>query len=305
MESALSDARLISVLEKIKKTSQALEIDPEEKGRSVSYRGMVDDDTPAHFMCFPFCMDSLIQVADMNLEFFHVRFLLNCLTKGMEKNLFVCLMGGKILGLVYLTLRKRPFYKGLEIKYIATLRGKTGNQTESAFQAPRGVGAFLVAGVWMLWKTQFGNINEISLDSEIGARRFYERVGFESRGLSGYVLKAPKGYLLKAILIMANNCQDLRKRVIDEIGTVLEKQTKFLRKKAKNEKEQTARRVVVSAVKECLKPDANPVLARKAMSILSKYKKKIPESEELIRFAAEHGAGMKKPCLSFFSLKLI
>jgi hypothetical protein len=287
MESNLSDARLISVLEKIKKNSQALEIDPEEEGPSVSYRGMVDDDTPANFMCFPFCMDSLIQVADMNLEFFHVRFLLNCLTKGMEKNLFVCLMGGKILGLVYLTLKKRPFYKGLEIKYIATLRGKTGNQTESPFQAPRGVGAFLVAGVWMLWKTQLGNINEIYLDSEIGARRFYERVGFESRGLSGYVLKAPKGYLLKAILIMANNCQDLRKSVIDEIGTVLEKQTKFLRKKAKTEKEQTARRGVISSVKECLKPDANPVLAKRAMSILSKYKKKIPEPEELIRFALE------------------
>jgi hypothetical protein len=149
------------------------------------------------------------------------------------------------------------------------------------------VGAFLVAGVWMLWKTQLGNINEIYLDSEIGARRFYERVGFESRGLSGYVLKAPKGYLLKAILIMANNCQDLRKSVIDEIGTVLEKQTKFLRKKAKTEKEQTARRGVISSVKECLKPDANPVLAKRAMSILSKYKKKIPESEELIRFALE------------------
>ena len=184
--------------------------------------------------------------------------------------------------------------KGLEIKYIATLRGKTGDPTEPAFQVPRGVGAFLVAGVWMIWKTGLGNVNEISLDSEIGARRFYEAVGFESRGLSGYVLKAPKGYLLKAILIMANNCRDLRKSVIDEIGTVVGKQTKLLRKRAKNEKEQSARSVVIASIKECLKSETHPEFARAAISMLSKYKKKIPESEELIRFASEQGSGNAK-----------
>ena len=278
---------LILTLEKVKQNSRSLEIDPEEKDRSILYRGVVDNVTQAYFMRFPFCMDSLIQLADMNLEFFHVRFLLNCLVKGVEKNLFVCLVAGKILGLVYLSLKERPFYKGLEIKYIATLRGKTGNQTESSFQAPRGVGAFLVAGVWMLWKTRLGNVNEISLDSEIGARRFYEMAGFESRGLSGYVLKAPKGYLLKTILIMANNCQGLRKSVIDEIGTVLEKQVRGLRKKAKNQKEQAERKVVIDAIKECIKQGANPVLANRAMSILTKYKTKIPESEDIIKSAKE------------------
>jgi hypothetical protein len=290
----LTDEGLISVLEKIKKNSQALKIDPEEKDSSVLYRGVVDDTKSAYFMCFPFCMDSLMQVADMNLEFFHVRFLLNCLSRGMGKNLFVCLMDGKILGLIYLTLKERTFYKGLEIRYIATLRGKTGDPTEPAFQAPRGVGAFLVAGVWMLWKTGLGNVNEISLDSEIGARRFYEAVGFKSRGLSEYVLKVPKGYLMKAILIMANNCQDLRKSVIEEIGTVIGKQTKLLRKKAKNEKEQSARSVVIASIKECLKSEAHPEFAKAAISMLNKYKKKIPESEELIRFASEQGSGNAK-----------
>ena len=152
----------------------------------------------------------------------------------------------------------------------------------------------MVAGVWMLWKTQLGNINEISLDSEIGARRFYERVGFESRGLSGYVLKAPKGYLLKAILIMANNCQDLRKGVIDDIGVVIEKKIKLLRKKAKSKKDESERKVVIASIKECLKSEAHPEFAKAAISMLSKYKKKIPESEELIRFASEHGAGNVK-----------
>ena len=290
LESVQKEKDLISFLRKIKKNSQTLEIDPEEKDSPLLYRGVVDDTKPAYFMCFPFCMNSLMQVADMNLEFFHVRFLLNCLARGVEKNLFICLMDGKILGLVYLTIKERTFYKGLEIKYIATLRGKAGDPTERTFQAPRGVGVFLVAGIWMLWKTALAKAREVSLDSEIGARRFYEAVGFESRGLSGYVLKTPKGYLLKAILIIANNCQDLRKSVIEEIVAVIEKQIKGLRKKAKKEKEQSAKRVVIDAIKECIKPGANPVLAKRAMSILIKYKKKIPESEELIRFASEHGA---------------
>ena len=277
-------------LEKIKKNSHALEIDSEEKVSSVSFRGVVDGDTPAHFVCFPFCMDSLMQVGNMNLEFFHVRFLLNCLSRGMEKNLFVCLMDGKILGLVYLTLKERAFYKGLEIKYLATLRGKTGDPIEPAFQSPRGVGAFLVAGVWMLWKTGPGNVDEIALYSEIGARQFYEAVGFKSRGLSEYVLKVPKGYLLKAILNMANNCKDLRKSVIEEIGTVIGKQAKLLRKKAKNEKEQSARSVVIASIKECLKSEAYPEFAKAAISMLRKYKKKIPESEELIRLASAEGS---------------
>ena len=152
----------------------------------------------------------------------------------------------------------------------------------------------MVAGVWMLWKTGPGNINELSLDSEIGARRFYEAVGFEPRGLSGYVLKTPKGYLLKAILIMANNCKELRKSVIEEIGTVIGRQTKLLRKRAKNEKELAARSVVIASIKECLKSGAHPEFVRAAISMLSKYKKKIPESEELILFASEQGSGNAK-----------
>ena len=290
MESVDTETGLISFLKKIKKNNLTLKTDLEAKDSSILYRGVVDDTKPAYFMGFPFCMDSLIQVAEMNLEFFHVRFLLNCLSRGRGKNLFVCLIEGKILGLVYLTLKERTFYKGLEIRYIATLGGKVSDPAESTFHMPRGVGVFLVAGVWMLWKTRFGNINEIFLDSEIGARRFYEAVGFKSRGLSGYVLKDPKGYLLRAILIMANNYMDLRKSVVEEIGTVIEKQAKLLRRKAKSEKEQTVRSIVIGSIKECLKSEAHPEFVRVAIGILSKYKKKIPEAEKLIRFASEHGA---------------
>jgi hypothetical protein len=217
-------------------------------------------------------MDSLMQVADMNLEFFDVRFLLNCLIRGQEKSLFVCLGDRKILGLLYIVLKERMFFKGLEIKFIATLRGKTGNLSEPTYQAPRGVGAFLVAGVWMLWKIRLANVNEISLDSEIGARRFYEAVGFQSRGLSEYVLKGPKGHLVKAILIMANNCDELGKGVIEEIRAI----------------------IVIATVKECLKSTAHPEFAETAVSALNKYGNKIPESGELIKFASEYGSGDSK-----------
>ncbi len=285
---------LIFLLEKVKQDTQALETYRNENDPVVLFKGIVNDYTSAHFMHFPFCMDSLMQVAEMNLEFFHVRFLLNCLIRGQEKSLFVCLGDREILGLVYLVLKERMFFKCLEIKFIATLRGKTGSISEPTYQAPRGVGAFLVAGVWMLWKTRLSNVNEISLDSEIGARQFYEAVGFQSRGLSGYVLKAPKGNLVKAILIMANNCENLGKGVIEEISAIIKKQIKFLRKKAKNEKEKSARKAVIAMVKECLKPTAHAEFAEAVFGELNKYGKKIPESGELIQFASEYGSDKTK-----------
>ena len=287
-----TQTNLISFLEDIKQDKLKLE-DPHtiKKGETrppVSYRGVVDSDTPAHFICLPFCMDSLMQVADMNLEFFHVRFLLNCLVRGLEKNLFICLAARQIVGLVYITLKERMFFKGLEIKFIATLRGKAGIQSESRLKAPKGVGALLVAGVWMLWKTEIAGISEISLDSEIGARRFYEAVGFQPRGLSEYVLRSPKGYLLKTILMMVDNYQDLREGVIKEIETLLKKQVKFLRKKAKNEKQRSAREAAIVSIKEGLKSRGHPQFAETAISALIKYKKKIPESEELIKFGMQY-----------------
>jgi len=33
----------------------------------------------------------------------------------------------------------------------------------------------------MLWKNEMSGLRELVLDAEVGARRFYEAVGFESR----------------------------------------------------------------------------------------------------------------------------
>ena len=267
----------------------------EESDALVFYRGVVDVNTPAYFMKFPICMDSLMQVADINVEFFHVRFILNCLIRGLENNLMACVAGESIVGLIYLTLKERFFKKDLEIKYLATLRGKTWNPKGLSPKPLKGVGTFLVAGVWMLWKNEMPSLREIVLDAEVGARRFYEAVGFESRGLSGYVLKAPKGYLLRSILTMTHHCRNLRQELVQELGKLIVREVKGLRKKAKDEKALSRRKASLSAIQECLKPETRPELSKAASLALLKYQKKIPESLEILtgyssKEAVEHAA---------------
>lgn len=285
---------LISFLEMIKRDNGSLKIAENGAHPGVLYQGVVDVATPACFMRFLFCTDSLMRVADIDLEFFYVRFILNCLARGLGKNLFTCVVDDRIVGLLYVTFKERVFYKGVEVKFMATLGGKTGNQTEPTLPALKGVGTFLLAGVWLLWKNELVDVKEIFLDAVIEAKRFYESAGFQPRGRYAYVLKNPKGYLVKAILIMANNCRDLRQSVIKEIGALIKKQVKGLRKKAGSEKEKSARKVVIASIKECLKAGARAEFSRTAVMNLIKYKNKIPEAEELIQFALAHASGEAK-----------
>ena len=286
---------LISFLEKIKRNDPMLKMPRVAADPAVLYQGVVNDDTPASFMRFPFCMDSLMQVADSNPEFFHVRFILNRLIQRLEKNLFACVVEQKIIGLVYIKLKEWIFYKRLEIKFIATLSAQPDNYPEpAAARGFRGIGTFLVAGVWLLGKTGAYRINEILLDSEIGARRFYESIGFQPRGFSGFALASPRGYLVRAILIMANNSHNLDKNGIKEIKSLIRKQIRFMSKKAQTEKEQSAGKSMVVSVKECLKSNAHPEFAEAAIGTLIKYQKKIPEYKELIQFALKYGSSETK-----------
>jgi len=136
----------------------------------------------------------------------------------------------------------------------------------------------------MLWKRRSASFKKISLDSEIGARGFYEAMGFQSRGLSGYVLKSPQGRLVRAIIIMANNCKDLEASVVDEIRSIIKKQVKLLRKKAKNVKEKSGRYMAIESVKECMKPTAKSEFAETVFRELNKYREKIPEAIALLEF---------------------
>jgi hypothetical protein len=289
-------ASLLTFLEELKENGGALKVD--EDHPMVLYRGVVDTATPAYFMRFPVTMDSLMQVADINVEFFHVRFILNCLIRGMESSLLACVSEGNILGLIFLSFREQVFKKDLEIKYLATLRGKTGHAERPGFKIPKGVGTFLVAGVWLLWKNRMSSLKEMVLDSELGARQFYESVGFVPKGLAGYSLREPKGYLLRAILTMAHHCRDLRKETIGEIRNLIEKQIKRLRKKGTGDKNLSERRAAVASILECLKVEARSEFSEAACNYLIKYKTKIPEFREMFQFAMEHASDETKACIA-------
>jgi hypothetical protein len=268
----------IASLEAMKQDERPIEIREDESNPLVFYRGVVDVNTPAYFMKFPICMDSLMQVADMNVEFFHVRFILNGLMRGLENNLMACVAGESIVGLIYLTLKEQFLKKDLEIKYLATLRGKTWDPRGLSPKPLKGVGTFLVAGVWLLRKNEMPALKEIVLDAEVGARGFYEAVGFESRGLSGYVLKEPRGYLLRSIVTMTHHCRNLRQELVQELGKLILREVKGLRKEAKDEKAWAKRKASIRAIRECLKPETRPELSKAASLALLKYQKKIPES---------------------------
>lgn len=285
-------SELASFLETLKRGSGKVD------DSMVLYRGVVDSSTPAFFMPFPVTLDTLMQVADINVEFFHVRFILNCLLRGMENNLLACVSEENILGLIFISLKEQMFKKDLEIKYLATLRGKTWDAGKSGFKAPKGVGTFLVAGVWLLWKNRMSSLKEMVLDAELGARQFYEALGFVPRGIAGYALKEPKGYLLRAILSMSHHCNELRKETVAEIQKLIGKQVKRLRKKADGEKGLSERKAAIASVHECLHAEARKEFSEAACSHLVKYGKKIPEYPEIIRFAVEHGSDNVKACIA-------
>ena len=271
---ALSET-LIARLETIKQGGAASE-------PMVFYEGIVDVGTPAKLARFEISMDSLMQVADINMEFFHVRFILNCLIRGVENNLIACMVNGSVEGLLFLAIKEKFLAKDLEIKYIATLRGKTWESEIQAAKPLKGVGTFLVAGVWLLWKNELTTLREVVLDAELGARNFYESVGFHSRGISSFVLGPPRGYLLRSILSMGNGCRNLKQHAITEIQKHIRRQVKSLKKKPKDEKALSERKAVIAAVKECLKKDARPEFTEAAVQSLLKFQSRIPESKEMM-----------------------
>ncbi|MDI6687001.1 MAG: hypothetical protein QME06_02150, partial [Desulfobacterales bacterium] len=52
---------------------------------------------------------------------------------------------------------------------------------------------------------------------------------------------------------------------------------------AKDKKQELSRKVVLDCVKECLRPGAHSEFSKTAITMLNKYKKKIPESNSLIQ----------------------
>lgn len=251
-------------------------------GSAVFYSGTVGQGHPACFIRLPFSMDALMQAADINLEFFNTRFLLACWVKGQENNLFACLVDDQIEGIVYLAFKKSFFYSAVEIHYVATAAGRPATDVDPGRKRIKGVGTFLTAGVWMLWKNQLAGMKDLLLDSEIGARHFYQSVGFQSRGYSGFIMKQPGGRLVRAILEMSGRCPDLPQRTVAAVARIVDSQLRVLRKKPQAEKEVQARHNALDSIQTILLADGNPLLKQMALERLARYRREIPETDALI-----------------------
>jgi len=279
-----------TALNALKSENPAQGIPASPRDDRVIFSGVVDDGRQALFIPFPFCLEALMQVADINLEFFHVRFLLNCLMHGQEHRLFACAVDGRIVGMLFLALKTALFYSGLEIKYVATLRGR---RTDDEEPPPRGIGRFLVAGTWLLWKTAYSMAREIVLDSEVEARRFYARVGFSSKGPHRYVLSKPSPDLLRTILLMAENSPGLPPRVEVELGDLVTKRIKLLRRSGRGDRGRALRAQVEAMAQTALSSHTYPAIATAATRGLLRCRRSLSDLEHLLAVASQNPAVRK------------
>jgi acetoin utilization deacetylase AcuC-like enzyme len=261
-----------------------------DRDDGVIFSGTVEDGRQALFIHFPFCLDALMQVADINLEFFHVRFLLASLVRGQAQRLFACTVDGRIVGMLFLGLKTALFYSGLEIKYIATLRGRRTDDEESP---PRGVGRFLVAGTWLLWKTAYRRAREIVLDSETGARRFYEHHGFVSKGPHRYVLADPSPDLLRTILTMAENCPDLPSQAVGTLSSLVMKRIRSLRRRGRRNHERERHAQVEAMAQTALAARTHPAIATAATRALLRCRRSLSDLEHLLAVASRNPEVLK------------
>jgi acetoin utilization deacetylase AcuC-like enzyme len=279
----------IAFLEKMKTDDRPLQAHLDETVAALQFEGVVDYATPARFIPFPFCLDALLQVAALNLEFFHVRLLLSYLDQRSENRLFACVVSGRLLGLICLRLKPHYFRKSLEIKYLATTGGLEEIPAELRLKRVRGVGTFLMSGAWMLWKSRFPEAREVILDAEIGALRFYRSIGFRPRKPFEYVLTQPQGFLLRSILVMVNHCRRPAADLLAAVNRLIADQIKFLRRSSHGQDAQAQRKVIFAFLRLSLQSRTHPAIADMALKQLFKYRRQLPEAGELIGLAAESG----------------
>ena len=275
----------VDLLSRLKSENPDDRIPASSRDNRVIFCGTVDDGREALFIPFVFTMESLMQVADINLEFFHVRFLLACLLRGQGHHIFACAVNGRIVGMLFLSMKSALFYSGLEIKYIATLRGRRSDDEETA---PRGAGRFLVAGTWLLWKTLYTRAREIVLDSEVEARRFYARVGFSAKGPHRYVLSKPSPDLLRTILLMAENHPGLPPKVALDLGDLVMKRIKLLRRSSRNDRERALHAQVEAMAQTALSSCAYPAIATAATRGLLRCRRSLSDLEHLLAVASQN-----------------
>jgi len=250
----------------------------------VLYSVEIDRHVHADFMRFPFSFAALRQAAEMNLEFFHLRFLLDLYAAGASERLFASTARGVLTGMLLLEEKRRLFYTGLEVRYVATINGVPLQSGTVDYPRIRGTGTFLMAGAWLVWKQFHPGAAEIILDAELGAGRFYAGIGFDYRPPYGYVLKKPKGKLLLFIVAMAMAHPRLSERVQLPVAACIGQQIRYLKKSTPAD--DPKRKVAILVISSCIQGRPNTFLSETAADLLKKYRKKIPESELLIKSLA-------------------
>jgi acetoin utilization deacetylase AcuC-like enzyme len=248
----------------------------------IHFRGLLGNDQSALFATFPLCRQALVQLAELNLEFFQVRRVLSAMLRGQTDRLFACLVGGYLAGLVLVGPRNRRTGRALEIRYIASARERLPGLP---LQALRGVGSFLVAGTWFYWKTSVAGFRELVLDSEIGAMGFYEAIGFEQHRRFFYKLAGPKGQLLDSLVRMAEFCPDLKPAILTEIAAELRRQIRIMAGRSPEMQD----RSILRAIRHSLLSRRHALLARTAAEELVRQRSHIPQAEELLRIGVEIG----------------
>ncbi len=236
---------------------------------------------PARFMPLPLNRETLSQVAGQRFEFFSARFLLRSWSDGSLPWLFACIAERRVLGLVKLQLHPNPVSPDLEIKYIAR-RMPQHHDTETP---PKGVGTFLLAGVWMLWQTFFPHVRHIFLDGELGARKFYLGCGFREQRMCRYLLETPAGFLLTAIADMADDGRPPAGRVRPRLERLIDASTRRLRGNIGGREREAA----LGFIKRCLMSRHQPYPATRALTLLLKNQARIPEAAPLIETATRTG----------------
>ncbi len=248
-----------------------------------------------HFILFPFSLPALNQLAQLNLEFFHLRFVLELFVTGASHRLFAAVSQGKITGMMYLKEKKRLFYTGLEIHYVATVNGLPLDEQTLDYPRIRGTGTFLMAGAWLLWKSCFSRASEIILDAEIGAERFYEAIGFDFRPPYGYLLKQPKDKLLLYIVGMAMNCETLPVRLQAAVTQCIQRQIACLKKSTPAD--DPKRKVAVLAVSSCNQGNKNKTLSAIVQDLIDRDSRRIPEAGMLLQVLAQDDADRSRHIL--------
>ena len=248
----------------------------------IQFKGVLGSEQTALFTNFPLCRQALTQLAELNLEFFQVRTVLNAVVRGWSDHLFACLIHGFLAGLVLLGVKRHRLQRALEIRCIASARERLPGLPH---QPLRGVGSFLVAGAWFFWKLCVPDFRELVLDSEIGAMGFYDALGFQQHRRFYYKLAGPRGHLLDGLVRMAEFRPDLQPRVLDEIALHLRRQIRAMAAHPSPSRD----KAILRAIRHSLLSRQHAVLARSAADELVRQRTRISQAEELLRIGVELG----------------